>query len=78
MSKPNKPAASEIVARVVSQNQKEDKLPAGIEAAWEAWSKDVQNVDAPQMALLKAAFAAGVESVRSLEKPVKLRGDSVG
>ncbi len=62
----NKPDANEIAARVVkeSTSRHEDTLPADVEQAWEMWSRGVGHVDERGMALLRAAFEAGVEAGR--------------
>jgi hypothetical protein len=41
-----------------------EPLPADVEAAWAAWSAGVGKVDERGMALLRAAFEAGVEAAR--------------
>jgi hypothetical protein len=68
MSKKNKPDVNQIAARVVRESaaRSEAKLPADVEAAWEAWSQGVAKVDARGMALLMAAFEAGVEAARRM------------
>jgi hypothetical protein len=48
----------------------EDQLPADAEAAWEALSAHIQNVDQRGMTMLRAAFDAGYgqgKSPRDLE-----------
>jgi hypothetical protein len=40
------------------------QLAADVDAAWEAWSVCVQNVDEQSAALLKAAFEAGYEAAQ--------------
>jgi hypothetical protein len=42
----------------------EDQLAADMQAAWEAWSLCVQNVDERSTTLLKAAFEAGYEAAQ--------------
>ena len=56
--------SNQTAARTVAQSTaKLDKpLPADVEAAWAAWSAGVGKVDARAMALLRAAFEAGVEA----------------
>ena len=49
-------AAADLVSRAGGA---EESLPAELEAAWEAWSKQIKNVDARGMELLRAAFEAG-------------------
>ena len=55
---------NQIAAQVVAQTiaKYSDPLPAGLEAAWKAWSAGVGKVDARTMALLRAAFEAGAEA----------------
>ena len=55
-------AAAAVVREVAARH--EQPLPAGVEAAWAAWSAGVGKVDARTMALLRAAFEAGVEAGR--------------
>ena len=52
-------AAAEAVRETIRRH--ETPLPADVEAAWAAWSAGVGKVDARGMALLRAAFEAGVE-----------------
>ena len=40
----------------------EEPLPADLEAAWEKWSSQIQQVDRRGMELLRAAFEAGWEA----------------
>jgi hypothetical protein len=63
MSIDTTPDENETAARVVGETaaRHSDALPAGLEAAWEAWSRGVGRVDARTMALLRAAFEAGAE-----------------
>jgi len=60
------PQADEVQAAVRVGNETvarhSEPLPAGVEAAWAAWSAGVGKVDARTMALLRAAFEAGVEA----------------
>ena len=50
-------------ARIVRDSTRgEDQLPANVEAAWEAWSAHIQNVDECARTLLRAAFEAGYEA----------------
>jgi hypothetical protein len=42
----------------------EGQLAADVDAAWEAWSVCVQNVDEQSATLLKAAFEAGYEAAQ--------------
>lgn len=51
--------ANQAAARVVAESTDAEKLPPELEAAWEAWSKGIQNVDTRGMTLLRAAFEAG-------------------
>jgi hypothetical protein len=47
-------------ARIVREaTAGDDQLPADVEAAWQAWSAHIQNVDQRGMTLLRAAFEAG-------------------
>jgi hypothetical protein len=65
---PTKPASidpSETVKRLAEKMaEHEQPLPADVEAAWAEWSRSIQKVDARGMALLRAAFEAGVEAGR--------------
>lgn len=65
MSNP-KPDPNQTAARIVGQTaaKGDDKLPADVEAAWEAWSKGVGKVDQRAMALLRAAFEVGFQAGR--------------
>jgi hypothetical protein len=40
------------------------RTPADVQAAWEQWSRQIQNVDERGMTLLKAAFEAGWDAGR--------------
>jgi hypothetical protein len=52
-------------ARIVRDStSEEDRLPADVEAAWEAWSAHIQNVDERARTLLRAAFEAGYETAK--------------
>ena len=56
---------NEDAARVVRESTTSDEaLPAGLEAAWEAWSAGVQGCDERTMTLLRAAFEAGVDAAK--------------
>lgn len=57
-------AAARVVAQATAKHEK--PLPADVEAAWAAWSAGVGKVDARGMALLRAAFEAGVEAGRKI------------
>lgn len=47
-------------ARIVREStQSEDRLPADVEAAWEARIKGIQRVDERAKTVLRAAFEAG-------------------
>ena len=61
------PDANETAARIVGESaaRNEERLPADVEAAWEAWSAGVGKVDARTLALLRAAFELGVEAGRA-------------
>lgn len=60
--------ANQAAARVVAQSTATDKkLPAELEAAWEQWSSQIQQVDRRGMELLRAAFEAGYQSASRLE-----------
>ena len=52
-------AAAQAVAETVARHS--DALPAGLRAAWEAWSRGIAKVDARTMILIRAAFEAGAE-----------------
>jgi hypothetical protein len=58
---------NETAGRIVRETaaRHEQPLPAGVEAAWAAWSAGVGNVDARTMALLRAAFEAGAEAAKN-------------
>jgi len=57
------PDPNQVAARVIRETaaKNESQLPADVEAAWAQWSSSIQNVDQRTMALLRAAFEAGVE-----------------
>jgi len=59
------PDSNEEAKRVLREATGNDSLPPDIEAAWEAWSKSIKNVDERGMTLLRAAFEAGVEAARN-------------
>lgn len=59
------PDANETAHRIARETTKTDKLPADIEAAWEAWISGIQQVDERARTLLRAAFEAGVEAASS-------------
>ena len=65
MKKSKRSDTSQTAARIVAQTiaEHEKPLPAGIEAAWEAWSKGI-TVDARGKLLLRAAFEVGVEAAK--------------
>jgi hypothetical protein len=60
------PQADEVQAAVRVGNETTARhsgpLPAGVEAAWEAWIAGVGKVDARAKLLLRAAFEVGVEA----------------
>lgn len=60
------PDPNENAARIVAEST---NGPSGthsdIEAAWNEWSRHIQNVDERGMSLLKAAFEAGYEAGQS-------------
>lgn len=58
----SKPDANQTAARIVAESTKAERLPADIEAAWEAWIAGVGKVDDRAKALLRAAFEVGVEA----------------
>jgi hypothetical protein len=68
MRKPKDRDAHQNIVRTLSEAtaKHENPLPAGIEAAWEEWSRGIGKVDARGMALLRAAFEVGVEAGRRL------------
>lgn len=53
--------ANQEAHRIVTESTAghEESLPAELEAAWEAWSKQIKQVDRRGMELLRAAFEAG-------------------
>lgn len=59
-------AAADAVRETIRKH--ETPLPADVEAAWAAWSAGVGKVDARAMALLRAAFEAGVEAGKAPRK----------
>ena len=59
----NDPDENVEAARVVRESTtRDDALPAGIEAAWEAWSAGIQGCDERTKILLRAAFEAGIDA----------------
>jgi hypothetical protein len=58
------PDANVNAARIVrdSTRSSEDQLPADVEAAWEAWSAHIQNVDERARTLLRAEYEAATQS----------------
>jgi hypothetical protein len=66
MKRKPKPDANQSAAHTVAQTiaKHTDKMPAGLEAAWEDWSRRAAKVDARGMALLRAAFEAGAEAAK--------------
>jgi hypothetical protein len=56
-------AAARIVQTVAVRHS--EALPADLEAAWEQWSKGIQNVDQRGRTLLRAAFEAGAEAAKA-------------
>jgi hypothetical protein len=58
MKKAPQPDPAVTAKRIVDETIKrhEKPLPRGIEAAWQAWSRSIQNVDTRTGALLRAAF----------------------
>jgi hypothetical protein len=66
---PKRPDPNEAAHRTVSQvtSQHEQPLPKDVEAAWEEWSRGIQNIDARTRALLRAAFEVGVEAAKGKE-----------
>jgi len=57
-------AAAQAVKRLTAMH--ETKLPADMEAAWEAWITGVQKIDTRIRTLLRAAFEAGAEAQRGV------------
>lgn len=55
-------AAARVVDRTIPESE---KLPADIEAAWELWISQIQNIDGRAFHLLRAAFEAGHEAGQS-------------
>ena len=60
----NETDANEDAARVVQASTADDALPADLEAAWEVWSKGIQQCDERTMTLLRAAFEAGADAAQ--------------
>lgn len=61
--KEHNPDPNENAARIVAESTGEaESPPHDLEAAWEAWSKSIQNVDERVRTLLRAAFEAGYEA----------------
>jgi hypothetical protein len=60
----SEPDANQIAHRVVQEtiDKHSAPLPGDLEAAWDVWSRAIQNVDARGMELLRAAFEAGWEA----------------
>lgn len=57
------PDSNEDAARVVAESTSgTDSAPESMEAAWEAWSRRIRDVDQRTLTLLKAAFEAGYEA----------------
>jgi hypothetical protein len=63
MNKP-KPDFNQIAVQAVKRvaDLHEAKLPADVEAAWEAWIKGIQKIDDRIRTLLRAAFEVGAEA----------------
>jgi hypothetical protein len=61
--------AARAIERTVARNT--DKLSINIEATWSRWSAGVGKVDTRGMALLRAAFDAGVEAALNGAKKLK-------
>jgi hypothetical protein len=60
-----KPDPNEEAARILREvTSRQDELPAGLEAAWQAWSARIHSCDERTKTLLRAAFEAGVEAGR--------------
>jgi hypothetical protein len=56
-------------ARIVPESTHEDdQLAADMQAAWEAWSVCVQNVDERSATSIKAAFEAGYEAAQYIRR----------
>jgi hypothetical protein len=64
------PDINQNAARIVSETAGEPYKPLSpeLEAAWKAWSAGVGKVDARGLALLRAAFEAGVDAVTRLPR----------
>lgn len=62
------PAPNESAARIVAGPEARAAVVATheLEAAWQQWSSQIQEVDERNIALLRVAFAAGWEA-RSME-----------
>lgn len=60
--KEHNPDPNENAARIVSESTADTETArADVEAAWQEWSKHIQNVDERGMTLLRAAFEAGYD-----------------
>jgi hypothetical protein len=70
MRNPKHADHNETASRIVSETiaKTEQPLPADVEAAWKQWSAAIQKVDARGMALLRAAFEAGVDVGKQLPR----------
>jgi hypothetical protein len=70
MRKPKDRDFNQNIVRSLSEAtaKHEQPLPADVEAAWAEWSRGVGKVDARGMALLRAAFEAGVDVGRRLPR----------
>ena len=67
---PINPTSTRTPSATLSQAtaKHEQPLPADIEAAWAEWSRGIGKVDARGMALLRAAFEAGVDVGKRLAR----------
>jgi hypothetical protein len=60
----DEPHESQVPARVARESTAGQPLAPDVQAAWEAWSAGVGEVDPATRALLRAAFEAGAEAER--------------
>src|SRR3982750_4673989 len=65
MANSEQPHDNHTPPRVVPKSSNAERLPADIEAAWEAWIAGVGKVDERAKALLRAAFEVGVEAAKA-------------
>jgi hypothetical protein len=70
MAKPKNRDFNQNTVRALSEAtaKHEQPLPTDIEAAWEEWSRGIGKVDERGMALLRAAFEAGMDVGKRLPR----------